>query len=160
MQEATARAFEHEMDLLRSNKTIGFWEKELRSDLLDKRNRMAGILSKANMRPIIPQGGYFMVADFSDLAKQFPVYERLGQVEGRVNTNDFKFARWLSSEKKLQGIPVGAFYSQENKYLANNLIRFCFIKQNATLDKLEALVESLSSQKQATGDVVVNKSKL
>ena len=123
----------------------GYWA-ELRVDLRQKRDRMARILAKAGMRPVVPEGGYFMLADFSPLARHFPQYKQEGQVAGRANTNDYTFARWLSRTKKLQGIPASAFYSEANKPLAANLVRFCFIKQTATLDRLEALIERLSEE--------------
>lgn len=142
LQEALARAFEHEMELLREGtKSQGYWH-QLRADLVGKRNRMAAILRRANMRPVTPEGGYFMLADFSPLANQFPQYKQ----SKSESSNDYQFARWLSSQKKLQGIPASAFYSAANKHLASNLIRFCFIKEDAALDKLELLIERLLSQ--------------
>lgn len=42
--------------------------------------------------------------------------------------NDMKFAKWMTKNVKLLGIPPSAFYSKEHKYLASNLIRFCFFK--------------------------------
>ena len=41
---------------------------------------------------------------------------------------DFKFAKWLSKNKKLQGIPPSAFFSKEHKKIGEAYIRFCFIK--------------------------------
>lgn len=107
---------------------------------------MASILERAEMRPVVPEGGYFIMADFSQLAKRYPEYLGMGELiakEGeptRSNSNDYRFVRWLSREKKLQGIPGGAFYSEPNKGLAENLMRFCFIKQEATLDALERIL--------------------
>uniref|UniRef100_A0A6G1SFU2 Kynurenine--oxoglutarate transaminase 3 n=1 Tax=Aceria tosichella TaxID=561515 RepID=A0A6G1SFU2_9ACAR len=159
LQEAVARALEHEMQLIgqhqhQSNSTehtteqpgVLYWS-SLRNELKTKRNRMAKVLERAGMRPIVPQGGYFMMADFSKLAKVFPEYNYVGQVNSSssqvINTNDYKFARWLSKVKHLQGIPGGAFYSGENKSLGENLIRLCFIKKNETLDKFEELIDQL-----------------
>lgn len=145
LQESVARALEHEIDLLEKEPEKSYWL-EMRSDLEKKRNRMGAILQKAKMTPVIPQGGYFMMADFSPLASNFSTeYKTMGRIENKSNTNDYLFARWLSSAKKLQGIPGSAFYSPLNKPLAENLIRFCFIKQDSTLDKLEALIESLTN---------------
>lgn len=157
LQEAVARALEHEMELIerlpvggngRSRPTTDglspYWT-ELRKDLAAKRSRMVGILERARMRPILPQGGYFLLADFSTLARLFPQYSGQGHSIGvnRSNSNDFKFARWLSREKHLQGIPASAFYSEQNKHLAKDLIRFCFIKAEETLDKFDRLIGSL-----------------
>jgi kynurenine--oxoglutarate transaminase/cysteine-S-conjugate beta-lyase/glutamine--phenylpyruvate transaminase len=41
---------------------------------------------------------------------------------------DMRFAKWLSKNRKLQGIPPSAFFSQPHKHIGENYIRFCFIK--------------------------------
>lgn len=149
LQEAIARALENEIHLL-SSKHTSYWH-GLRSDLREKRDKMASILSKAKMNPIVPQGGYFMLADFSSLARIFPEYIQKGQPDSEQlsTSNDYLFARWLSRSKKLQGIPASAFYSANNKKLAQNMIRFCFIKQNSTLDSLEILIDNLTLETKA-----------
>jgi len=148
LQEAVARSFEHEMNnLAKGNESGNLYWKELRRDLLRKRDKMAEVLLRAKLEPILPEGGYFMVANFSPLAKIFPEYnsEGMSNKTGAINSNDYKFARWLSRVKHLQGIPGSAFYSEENKNLAENLIRFCFIKSDETLSRFEILVNNLIS---------------
>lgn len=125
----------------------------LRQDLRAKRDRMVGLLQAAKLAPIVPQGGYFMLVDFSHLASELPDYQaEQHQFRGATgggggsgvtsDTRDFRFARWLAVRKGLQGIPASAFYSGDNKHLAENLVRFCFIKRESTLDKLKALIET------------------
>jgi kynurenine--oxoglutarate transaminase/cysteine-S-conjugate beta-lyase/glutamine--phenylpyruvate transaminase len=161
LQEAVARALENEMQLVvahhgsalmkmsagdgHDSMADGLYWSSLRAELRAKRNRMAKTLEKANMRPIIPQGGYFMMADFSKWAKMFPEFSQVGRADHgqAINTNDYKFARWLSKSKHLQGIPGSAFYSGDNKSLGENLIRLCFIKKNETLDRFEDLINQL-----------------
>lgn len=41
---------------------------------------------------------------------------------------DFRFVKWMSKNIKLQGIPYSAFYSEGNKGMAENYLRFCFFK--------------------------------
>ena len=41
---------------------------------------------------------------------------------------DFRFAKWLSKNRKLQGIPPSAFFSKPHKAIGEDYIRFCFIK--------------------------------
>ena len=41
---------------------------------------------------------------------------------------DYRFVKWLSKNRKLQGIPPSAFFSKEHKGIGENYIRFCFIK--------------------------------
>lgn len=42
---------------------------ELSRMLLPKRNRMIKFVQEAGMKPIVPDGGYFMLADYSALSK-------------------------------------------------------------------------------------------
>uniref|UniRef100_A0A915K3E7 Aminotransferase class I/classII domain-containing protein n=1 Tax=Romanomermis culicivorax TaxID=13658 RepID=A0A915K3E7_ROMCU len=62
LQEAVAIAFEKELDLLF---TAQSYFAQMSNDLLRKRDRMNDFLSSVGMRPILPEGGYFMLADFS-----------------------------------------------------------------------------------------------
>lgn len=44
--------------------------KSLAEELLPKRDLMAKVIKDAGMTPIIPEGGYFMLADWRDLGKK------------------------------------------------------------------------------------------
>jgi kynurenine--oxoglutarate transaminase/cysteine-S-conjugate beta-lyase/glutamine--phenylpyruvate transaminase len=133
-QEAVAVGFEKEIS--RINQTDSYW-KELSEMLEKKRDKIAGFLASAGMKPVVPEGGYFMIADFEKLA------ERVDFSSERIGTKDYRFVKWLSKNKKLQGIPTSAFYSEQDKALAQNLIRFCFIKQDDTLAEAEKIVNNL-----------------
>lgn len=41
---------------------------------------------------------------------------------------DYRFTKWMTKNVGLQGIPPTAFYSEKNKPLAENYVRYCFIK--------------------------------
>ncbi|CAM6032120.1 unnamed protein product, partial [Sphagnum compactum] len=133
IQEAVAVGFEKEIQ--RMDNPDSYW-KELAEMLEPKRDRMAAFLSSVSMNPTIPEGGYFMIADFSKLAERVDLSSESG-------TKDYKFVKWLSKTKKLQGIPTSAFYSEAHKHLAQNLIRFCFIKKDETLAKAEQIINEL-----------------
>lgn len=133
IQEAVAVGFETEISRMESPES--YW-KELPQMLEPKRDRMASFLSLVDMNPTVPEGGYFMIADFSKLAEKV-------DLSGETGTKDYKFVKWLSKTKKLQGIPTSAFYSKEHKHLAENLIRFCFIKKDETLEKAEQIINEL-----------------
>lgn len=47
--------------------TPACYYEQLPEELLPKRDKMAAFLSEVGMVPTIPEGGYFMVADFSHL---------------------------------------------------------------------------------------------
>lgn len=60
------------------------------TELLPKRDRLASILIKCGLRPIAPQGGYFMLGDISHLTKFQTDSEE---------TKDVKFVKFLIKEK-------------------------------------------------------------
>lgn len=117
LQEAIAVGLEQEMD--RTGDPTGYWN-DLSSSLQKKRDTICGFLNSVGMTPTVPEGGYFLICDFSKLASKI-------KLEGN-EPKDYLFAKWLSRAKKLQGIPPSAFYGVEHKPLAQDLIRFCFIK--------------------------------
>lgn len=100
---------------------------ELPAELKPRRDKMAKILQECGITPTVPEGGYFMIADLSGL--------NLDCEDGTDSPNDFKIVRWLTKNKKLATIPPSAFYGKEHKHLAQNLIRFCFCKEDKNIDK-------------------------
>ena len=61
------------------------------NELIPKRDQLAKLLVDAGLTPIIPEGGYFMLADISKIAKNF-----------HTNSNeykDYKFVKYLCKEK-------------------------------------------------------------
>lgn len=65
-KDAVATGFETE--IARYGKPDSYW-KELSEMLERKRDKMAKFLSEVGMAPVMPDGGYFMIADFSVLGK-------------------------------------------------------------------------------------------
>ncbi|CAN7993570.1 unnamed protein product [Ixodes hexagonus] len=116
-QEAVAIGLEHEMK--RMHEPTSYW-KSLSATLREKRDRVCDSLSRMGMTPTVPQGGYFIMADFSKIAPK-------ADIEGE-GPKDERFAIWLCRTKKLLGIPPSSFYGPANKALAQDLIRFCFMR--------------------------------
>lgn len=130
IQEAVATGFELEFNRLGHDDCYFNGAKgSLAMELYPKRNRMAEILTEAGLTPCVPEGGYFMIADYTQLADGVD----LSGEEGA--TRDAKFVKWMTKNKQLASIPQSAFYSKEHAHLAENFIRFCFIKQDETLEK-------------------------
>ncbi|CAF1303813.1 unnamed protein product [Rotaria sp. Silwood1] len=61
-QEVVARCFEHEEK--RFNLPECFFN-SISTEFIDRRDRLAKALCKCGMKPIVPDGGYFLVADIS-----------------------------------------------------------------------------------------------
>ncbi|KAK2153109.1 hypothetical protein LSH36_307g03010 [Paralvinella palmiformis] len=122
IQEAVAIAFEKEMPQLEKPEC---YFNQLPLELIEKRDRMVRFLREAGMIPTIPEGGYFMLADYSKLKVDIDYKPD--------EPRDLQFVRWLTKNKKLAVIPPSAFYSQQHKHLAEDMIRLCFIKARRAL---------------------------
>ncbi|GAB1598722.1 kynurenine--oxoglutarate transaminase 3-like [Argonauta hians] len=122
-QESVATAFEWE---LRHWNTPESYFQSLPLEITKKRDVLADVLADIGMKPIIPEGGFFMLADYSSLGVTIPD-------DGTDDPQDFKFARWLIKEKGFALIPPSAFYSLDHKHLGDKYIRFCFMKEDETL---------------------------
>ncbi|XP_017961760.1 kynurenine--oxoglutarate transaminase 3 isoform X1 [Drosophila navojoa] len=135
LQEGVARSFE--VELARLGKPESYFL-SLPRELQPKRDFMAKFLSDAGLRPTIPEGGYFMVADWSPLASKLDLSSEVDKYR------DYKFTKWMTKNMGLQGIPPSAFYSEPNKHLGEDFVRYCFIKKQANLDKAAELLKKLN----------------
>jgi len=116
-----------------------------------KRTKLALALQGAGLRPIIPEGGFFIMADTSAV-KIPPKYEELTSdtsdqalgPDGRV-TRDWAFCRFLTTEIGVAAIPPSAFHSKASKPLAANLARFAFCKTDEELDEAASRLLKLRS---------------
>ncbi|XP_019868643.2 kynurenine aminotransferase isoform X2 [Aethina tumida] len=126
IQEATALAFEKELGRLGQDDSFFL---SLARDLKDKRDYMAKFLVDVGMRPTIPEAGYFMIADWS------PLESKVDLNSEKDKYRDYRFTKWMTKNVGIQGIPPSAFYSTPNKKLAENFVRYCFIKTDENLQK-------------------------
>ncbi|XP_043346976.1 kynurenine--oxoglutarate transaminase 3 isoform X2 [Dermochelys coriacea] len=55
---------------------------------------------------------------------------------------DYKFVKWMIKSKKLSAIPLTAFCGPDTKKQFEKYIRFCFIKQDSTLDAAEVILKN------------------
>jgi methionine aminotransferase len=81
----------------------------------NKRDRFRRLLAPSRFRLLPVAGTYFQLADYSALSDE----------------PDLAFARRLTTEAGVAVIPVSPFYSQPPQ---QRIIRFCFAKNDATLD--------------------------
>lgn len=132
VQEAVARGFEFEMSRMDSPECYFY---SLAEELLPKRDLMAKFLTDVGMVPTIPEGGYFMLADWSPLASKVDLSQEKDQ------NRDYKFTKWMVKNVKLQGIPPSAFYSEPNKHLIEDYVRYCFIKKDENLNKAAEILQ-------------------
>lgn len=85
-----------------------------------KRDRFAQGLARTRFKALPCAGTYFMLADYSAISDR----------------SEEDFCRWLTQEIGVAAIPVSAFYerSAESPSVESGTVRFCFAKQDRTLD--------------------------
>ena len=83
-----------------------------------KRDLLFNALEQTPLKPLKPQGAYYIIADSSELD-----YE-----------NDVALCLDFPKRVGVVGIPPSAFYSAEHKHLAKNLVRFTFCKTDESLN--------------------------
>ena len=84
-----------------------------------KRDRLYEGLKRTKFRPYICPGTFFLLANYSEIS----------------NLDEADFSMWLTKEHGVTVIPVSAFYADSSSDHSNHhIVRFCFAKQDATLD--------------------------
>jgi methionine aminotransferase len=86
----------------------------------EKRDYLTAGLERTKFKPLASPGTFFLLADYSNISDQ----------------KESEFSIWLAKTHGVVVIPVSAFYSNPDHKDANHkLVRFCFAKQNTTLDE-------------------------
>ena len=111
MQEAIAAGFAEA-------EARGYYA-ELQAMYQHRRDLLADALQAVDLRPYRPAGTYFILCDISHLGF----------------ADDVAFCRFLTTEVGVTAIPPTFFYSKEHRYLGQQLARFSFCKQEATLQE-------------------------
>ncbi|KAF4016737.1 hypothetical protein G4228_008219 [Cervus hanglu yarkandensis] len=87
------------------------------------RDHMIQSLQSVGLRPVIPQGSYFLITDISDFKNKMP------DLPGAADEPyDKRFVKWMIKNKGLMAIPVSIFFSVPHQKLFDHYIRFCFVK--------------------------------
>ncbi|XP_056288756.1 kynurenine--oxoglutarate transaminase 1 [Pseudoliparis swirei] len=134
-QEAVARGLEREYELFGTPES---YFQQLPAMLHRKRQKLASCLGSVGLQPVMPEGGYFMIADISSVKVD------LSDQGNEDEPKDFTFVRWLTKEKGLATIPVSTFFSPEHSREFSKYIRFCFVKEDSTLKAAEDILRKWS----------------
>lgn len=81
-----------------------------------KRDFLMQGLKQTKFKAIKPQGTYFLTVDYSEVS----------------DSNDLDFAKELTIQHKVTGVPISAFYEDAPD---QKLLRFCFAKEESTMEK-------------------------
>ncbi|MBK9451865.1 MAG: aminotransferase class I/II-fold pyridoxal phosphate-dependent enzyme [Bacteroidetes bacterium] len=89
---------------------------ELRNFYQTKRDYFLDLMKQSRFEPLTSKGTYFQLMKYDQISKK----------------GDKSFAEWLTVEKGVATIPVSVFYHSGED---NKVLRFCFAKENSTLEK-------------------------
>ncbi|KFO82449.1 Kynurenine--oxoglutarate transaminase 1 [Cuculus canorus] len=137
-QDAVAQGFQRELELY--GKPDSYFI-QLPKELQQKRDWLIQSLDAVGMKPIVPEGTYFLVADISKFKSDVP------DVPDSDEPYDSRFAKWMVKNKGLAAIPLSAFYSEAHKNNYNHFIRFCFAKEEATLKAANDILQKWKQEK-------------
>lgn len=98
---------------------------QLATDHLAKRERIVAALNDAGMKPYVPRGAYYILADASRLPGETAALK----------------ARWLLAQTGVAAVAGSAFFRAGH---GEDLLRFCFAKKDADLDDACARLRTLS----------------
>ncbi|MBF6613744.1 MAG: aminotransferase class I/II-fold pyridoxal phosphate-dependent enzyme [Chloroflexi bacterium] len=106
--------------------------RDLQAGYVTRRDMLLEALQRAELKPIRPQGAFFVMSDISGLGFK----------------DDVEFARYMTTEVGVACIPPSAFY--HNPAGGANLARWCFAKRHETLNAAGERLEGWSSSKLLT----------
>jgi N-succinyldiaminopimelate aminotransferase len=95
----------------------GTYYEEYRELYTVKRDLIVQAINGSGLKASIPQGTYFVMADFSDV----------------FDGDDVEFSRYLTAEIGVACIPPTFFYSDGHKHIGRKQARFAFCKGDDTL---------------------------
>jgi aminotransferase len=99
----------------------------LRTFYASRRSRMLGILDAYGFKYAVPEGAYYVMADFRHLDR---------------GDDDMAFAYWLIDEVGVATVPGSSFYASDPG-LGRGLVRFAFPKTDGTFNVVERRFEKL-----------------
>lgn len=100
----------------------------LREFYKNKHDLLLKGLQKSRLKPLVSQGTFFILADYSALS----------------DMQEEEYAKKLTIESGLTAIPVSAFYHNTDSEVANNnMLRFCFAKSDKTLESAIEILQQL-----------------
>ncbi|MFU8830833.1 MAG: methionine aminotransferase [Wenzhouxiangella sp.] len=94
-----------------------------------KRDYFRAALGDSNWKLLPCEGTYFQLLDYSAISDR----------------RDTDMARWLTTEIGVAAIPVSVFYADREAVQNERILRFCFAKDEKTLDEAAGRLQALST---------------
>jgi aspartate/methionine/tyrosine aminotransferase len=99
-----------------------------------KRGLLCTALKDAGMNPIVPDGGFFIMTDTSNIdVPSAYMEEKTIAMPADPMPRDWAMSRWMTKEVGVTAIPPSAFYGSDTLHLAKNLLRFAYCKGDETI---------------------------
>jgi aminotransferase len=99
----------------------------------ERRDYMAGVLRDVGFTFAMPEGAYYIFADFTGLS----------------DLDDVTFAKWMAQEIGVATVPGSSFFSRRED--GRRFVRFAFCKKDETLRRAAARLANLQSSVHLTG---------
>jgi N-succinyldiaminopimelate aminotransferase len=99
----------------------GSYYEELQTMYTAKRDLLLSALTNAGLKCSIPEGTYFIMANYEDVFDGTPL----------------EFTRYLTREIGVACIPPESFYSQEHAHIGHGYVRFSFCKSDDMLQQAQ-----------------------
>lgn len=126
-----------QQDLGRPDSYLAGYLKQLQA----KRDELVQVLGAIGMTPVVPEAGYFLLANWTRL-------EPLAQLqEEHDELRDFRFTKWLAKNVGVLALPGSIFYGEDSKRLGEDYARFCFVKVMREARRIFDRLESLNFQR-------------
>jgi len=104
-----------------------------------KRNFLYNSLKNHGFLPIMPEGAYYMLADFSEIYES----NNISSVNTEHSEKDFAFAEYLVKNIGVASVPGSSFYTPEHSEIGRNFIRFSFARTMESLFEVDRRFDSL-----------------
>jgi kynurenine--oxoglutarate transaminase/cysteine-S-conjugate beta-lyase/glutamine--phenylpyruvate transaminase len=111
-----------------------------------KRDHLTASLKLGHLDPIIPEGGFFIIANTSKHNVPQKYILEPGPTGESPVTRDWGFARWLTTEVGVTPIPPSAFYIDSSKHHAKDYARFAFCKTDESLVEARVRLDALGKK--------------
>jgi aminotransferase len=99
--------------------------RDLRAGYAHRREFALGMLREVGFKPVVPQGAYYIMADFSAISDE----------------DDLTFGMRLAKEIGVACVPGSPFFSRPE--LSRNIVRFAFCKKDETLNAARERLQKL-----------------
>jgi aminotransferase len=96
-------------------------------DYRERRELLCAALREAGFKFSVPEGAYYVLADFSDLSQ----------------SNDREFALWLAKDAGIATVPGTSFHATPGS--GRTYVRFAFCKKKETLERAVERILSIRS---------------